>query len=85
MNWEQGPVIQTLPVQSIICSPEMGQILPGDSETVTVRGVAWSGAGRGICRVEVSIDGGKNFTATNLLKNPDCTEINPECGMGRNW
>jgi len=85
LNWEQGPVIQTLPVQSIICSPEMGQILPGDSETVTVRGVAWSGAGRGICRVEVSIDGGKNFTATNLLKNPDCTEINPECGMGRNW
>eukprot|EP00494_Astrolonche_serrata_P024311 UN24569 len=84
LNWEQGPVIQTLPVQSIVCTPGMGQILPGDSEYVEVKGVAWSGAGRGICRVEVSIDGGKNFTAATLKSRPT-SELEPEKGMGRNW
>jgi len=84
LNWEQGPVIQTLPVQSIICTPGMGQILPGDHEFIEVSGVAWSGAGRGICRVEVSIDAGKNWTATNLIKRPH-TELECEKGMGRNW
>jgi len=84
LNWEQGPVIQTLPVQSIICSPKMGQILPGNSDFIQIRGVAWSGAGRGICRVEVSIDGGANFTACHLLERPT-KEIDPQCGMGRNW
>jgi hypothetical protein len=37
LNWEQGPVIQTLPVQSIICKPEMGQILPGNSDFIEVK------------------------------------------------
>jgi len=84
LNWEQGPVIQTLPVQSIVCSPGMGQILPGDSDFVTVKGVAWSGAGRGVCRVEVSIDGGKTFTAANIKQRPH-EELSAEKGMGRNW
>jgi len=84
LNFDQGPVIQTLPVQSIICSPSMGQIFPGDAEHIEIKGVAWSGAGRGICRVEVSIDGGKNFTAANLIPRPT-TELEPEKGMGRNW
>jgi len=84
LNWEQGPVIQTLPVQSIICTPGVGQILPGDSDFIEVKGVAWSGAGRGICRVEVSIDGGKNFTAANIQSRPNM-ELEPEKGMGRNW
>jgi len=84
LNLAQGPVIQTLPVQSIVCKPEMGQIYPGNTEFVEISGVAWSGAGRGICRVEVSIDGGKTFTATNILP-PPTDDIKPECGMGRNW
>ena len=63
LRLDQGPVIQTLPVQSIICDPLNASIVPGRRcgtdvcgvvDSVTVRGVAWSGGGRGICRVEVS-------------------------------
>ena len=75
LRLDQGPVIQTLPVQSIICDPLNASIVPGRRcmadacsivDSVTVRGVAWSGGGRGICRVEVSGDGGEKFTAAEL-------------------
>lgn len=35
---------------------------------ITFKGVAWSGGGRKIERVDVSIDGGKNWTAAELYK-----------------
>lgn len=84
---DQGPVIQTLPVQSIICEPLEGQTLMANEEgKIMIRGVAWSGAGRGVCRVEVSADGGEVFTAAELLSAPpDKDAPKPECGMGRNW
>jgi sulfite oxidase len=85
---DQGPVIQTLPVQSIICKPANRLTISGKNlEYVDVAGVAWSGAGRGICRVEVSLDGGKTFTAAELVKDPGvCKNCpSPEAGMGRNW
>ena len=88
---DQGPVIQTLPVQSIVCDPPNETVLPAKGrDTITVRGIAWSGGGRGICRVEASLDGGANFTAAELL--PQCGQCDqdgslppPEQGMGRNW
>ena len=84
---DQGPVIQTLPVQSIVCVPANRVTLSGQTKTVKVAGVAWSGAGRGICRVEVSLDGGKTFKAADLIKEPsECINCpSPEAGMGRNW
>ena len=86
---DQGPVIQTLPVQSIICSPANRSSVSGkDVEEIDIAGVAWSGAGRGICRVEVSIDEGKTFTAAELHSKDMTAEacnIAPEAGMGRNW
>lgn len=83
---DQGPVIQTLPVQSVICEPLDGQSLVADADgKIVVRGVAWSGAGRGVCRVEVSTDAGETFTAAELIGNPDPDAPSPECGMGRNW
>ena len=84
---DQGPVIQTLPVQSVLCSPSDRATLSGQQDTVSIKGIAYSGAGRGICRVEVSIDGGKTFTAAELLP-ADVRVIDnpaPESGMGRNW
>jgi sulfite oxidase len=78
LRLDQGPVIQTLPVQSIICDPLNASIIPGRhcdgtnncsvADSFTVKGVAWSGGGRGICRVEVSADGGETFTAAELNK-----------------
>jgi sulfite oxidase len=86
---DQGPVIQTLPVQSIICSPANRSSVSGkDVDRIAIAGVAWSGAGRGICRVEVSIDDGKTFTAAELhskSENDEACNIAPEAGQGRNW
>lgn len=93
LNLDQGPVIQTMPVQSIVCVPEDGttvsaaDVLRGG---VPVEGVAWSGGGRGICRVEVSVDGGESFTAAHIKPFPPEAssaeaKVRPEFGAGRNW
>eukprot|EP00041_Stephanoeca_diplocostata_P033613 m.1115910 g.1115910 ORF g.1115910 m.1115910 type:complete len:687 (-) comp24373_c0_seq1:124-2184(-) len=87
---DQGPVIQTLPVQSIICFPQNKATLSGERDTIEVKGFAWSGGGRGICRVEVSIDGGKHFSAAELLEPPIQPQgfpagSKPEYGQGSHW
>ena len=81
---DQGPVIQTLPVQSIICVPGNRTTLSAHQESIDVKGVAWSGAGRGICRVEVSVDGGETFTACETRTAPRGANPPPESGQGRN-
>lgn len=81
---DQGPVIQTLPIQSIICVPGNRTTLSGNLDEIEVKGVAWSGAGRGVCRVEVSIDGGNTFTACELRTAPRGSNPPPEAGQGRN-
>ncbi|XP_074641752.1 sulfite oxidase-like [Tubulanus polymorphus] len=53
------------PVTSAICCPKDGSKLP-DNEVVTIRGYAWSGGGRGIIRVDLSIDGGKTWFEADL-------------------
>eukprot|EP00040_Diaphanoeca_grandis_P018983 m.99943 g.99943 ORF g.99943 m.99943 type:complete len:670 (-) comp27206_c0_seq1:115-2124(-) len=88
VRMETGPVIQTGPVTSIICVPENKARLSGRSvEDIEVKGIAWVGGGRGICRVEVSIDGGENFEPADLCINPSqCSQKpTPEMGMGRNY
>jgi sulfite oxidase len=63
---------------------------------IGVKGVAWTGGGRGICRVEVSLDGGRHFEPAHLTrtleqaegKEPTCVNCpapTPEMGMGRNY
>ncbi len=70
LRLDQGPVIQTLPVQSVIAEPPDRSTISGQLDYVTVEGVAWSGGGRGICRVEVSVDGGETFEAAELFSGP---------------
>jgi len=83
---DQSPVIQTLPVQSVICVPGNRETICARREkSVTVKGVAWSGAGRGICRVEVSVDNGKTFTAAKLKRGEENWAPPPELGLGRNY
>ena len=57
-----APVIQTLPVQALIC--DWRNV---DNERVEVRGVAWAGGGKGIARVDVSCDGGETFKGAKLV------------------
>ena len=64
-----APISQMMPVQSIICNPPQNTVLGGKNTTsITLKGVAWSGGGREIQRVDVSIDGGKTWTAAELYK-----------------
>ena len=53
-DFDKAAPIMDYPIQAGICSPVHGATLE-DSEEVTVKGYAWSGGGRGIIRVEVSI------------------------------
>ncbi|TMW55782.1 hypothetical protein Poli38472_010664 [Pythium oligandrum] len=65
-----GDSIQELPVQSAITEPKNGSLhaveAATDSSIITVKGYAWSGGGRNIIRVDVSIDGGKTWTPAEL-------------------
>jgi len=65
-----GKIIQELPVQSFVCNPPQNSIVGvKDGFTdIPVKGVAWSGGGKGINRVEVSMDGGKTFTTASLYQ-----------------
>ncbi|KAH7577196.1 hypothetical protein JRO89_XS01G0219400 [Xanthoceras sorbifolium] len=59
INWTTRRPLMDFPVQCAICSLEdMNMIKPGK---VKISGYAVSGGGRGIERLDVSIDGGKNW------------------------
>ena len=66
VDFSSAPAIQELPVQSIICTPQEGTSLDAKREKVHISGIAWSGGGRGIIRVDVSADGGKTWHVANL-------------------
>ncbi|KAK9012429.1 hypothetical protein V6N11_040483 [Hibiscus sabdariffa] len=67
IDWNTRKPQMDFPVQSVICSLEDVQsIKPGK---VTISGYAVAGGGRGIERVDVSIDGGKTWMeATRIQK-----------------
>ena len=71
LNWAAAQSIQELPVQSGILEPTNNFTIPADEESVTLKGYAWSGGGRGINRVDVSIDGGKTWQTAHLVEQPD--------------
>lgn len=53
-------------MQSAICSPLDGAAVDRAEGDVTVRGYAMSGGGRGIQRVDVTLDGGTTWHAARL-------------------
>jgi len=57
-------------VQSAICSPSPGALISTDTteKEITIKGYAWSGGGKGIIRVDVSVDGGKTWHIAKLRK-----------------
>ena len=68
--------IQELPIQSAICSPLDGQTVPIQWKTIDnhttpvieVDGYAWSGGGRAIIRVDLSLDGGQTWHIARLTQ-----------------
>ncbi|XP_077996158.1 sulfite oxidase-like [Glandiceps talaboti] len=76
-DYSKETAIQEYPVQSAVCIPVDGTKVPAESGEVTVKGYAWSGGGRGILRVDVSLDGGKTWKRADLQHEPQ--------SYGRNW
>ncbi|WCJ27470.1 sulfite oxidase [Euphorbia peplus] len=73
INWSTRRPQMDFPVQSAICSLEdVTAIKPGK---VRVRGYATSGGGRGIERVDVSIDGGKTWVEASRQQKPGISYI----------
>ncbi|CAH3176142.1 unnamed protein product, partial [Porites lobata] len=67
VDFTTAPAIQDLPVTSAICEPAEGAVISADDEEISLKGYAWSGGGRGIVRVDVSLDGGKSWHVANLI------------------
>ena len=61
--------VTALNVKSLITSPLEGTHLRG-ATPATVRGVAWSGDGAQVRRVEVSVDGGRSWRDAELGESP---------------
>ncbi|XP_069826602.1 sulfite oxidase, mitochondrial [Dendropsophus ebraccatus] len=67
VDFSSAPAIQDLPVQSAITEPRPGEKISVDYDgKVTIKGYAWSGGGREIVRVDVSLDGGKTWKVAEL-------------------
>lgn len=76
-DYSQSESIQEPPVQSAILYPSPGAVVKADGGLVTVKGYALAGGGRGINRVDVSVDGGRNWT--------DATLSRPQQARDRHW
>lgn len=84
VNWPSAPAIQDYPIQSAICYPERDStVIPkNDDDSITIKGYAFSGGGRRITRVDVSIDGGKTWHPSELKHDPDS---NNETNLYNTW
>lgn len=66
------PPIQELPVNSVTCIPANESHLSASKEkTLKIAGYAVSGGGRDIQRVDISLDGGVNWTPAQMVKSLD--------------
>jgi sulfite oxidase len=73
------PSLQEQPVQSAVTlpPPESGTTAVAAGEPLTVKGYAYSGGGRGIIRVDVSIDGGKTWQTADLTEGASVPTAQP--------
>ena len=78
-DWDKYKAIQEMPITSAITRTRVRNLLPqntasqeqghgqGQGQTVQLEGYAYSGGGREIQRVDVSLDGGKTWDQARLL------------------
>ncbi|KAG0488192.1 hypothetical protein HPP92_007003 [Vanilla planifolia] len=69
INWSSRKPQMDFPVQCAICSLEDVDV--ASQERVTVAGYAVSGGGRGIERVDISVDGGKTWVEAERCQKKD--------------
>ncbi|RCI13517.1 hypothetical protein L249_5539 [Ophiocordyceps polyrhachis-furcata BCC 54312] len=91
VDWDTAPAIQELPVQSAITAVKTGGWVDtgrdegsrGPAQRVSLAGYAFSGGGRSIIRVDVSLDNGRSWTQARLL--PDCVGPRSQCHGHGAW
>ncbi|XP_048379537.1 sulfite oxidase, mitochondrial [Stegostoma tigrinum] len=66
VDFSTAPAIQELPIQSAITTPSNNEFISADNGEITVKGYAWSGGGREVIRVDISLDGGKTWKVADL-------------------
>lgn len=87
VDYSKSISIQEMPVQSAICDPQSGDKLRISSGkideankeailSIPVNGYAWSGGGKLILRVDVSIDNGATWQTASLEQEPDFDKRN---------
>ncbi|XP_069761634.1 sulfite oxidase, mitochondrial isoform X2 [Narcine bancroftii] len=79
VDFNSAPAIQELPIQSVITAPSNDEHLNSDMNEITVKGYAWSGGGREVIRVDVSLDGGQTWRVADL------SEVKPNEGQAWAW
>ena len=67
-DWENGLTIDAMPINAALCSPRSGASL--DAGKTVLRGYAIA-YGRGVARVEISVDGGKRWIQAAIDPGPD--------------
>ncbi|XP_015226029.1 PREDICTED: sulfite oxidase, mitochondrial [Cyprinodon variegatus] len=82
---KSAPAIQELPIQSAITVPADGAVIDRSEETLTVKGYAWSGGGREVVRVDVSLDGGNTWQVAQLRNGDEGETTEPSPPPGRAW
>lgn len=85
VDFKSAPAIQELPIQSAITQPADGAVVDRSAEEVTVKGYAWSGGGREVVRVDVSLDGGKTWHVAQLTSSEKGQAPPPSPPPGRAW
>lgn len=69
VDWDAAPAIQEMPVQSAISTVRISSNGSTD-RPVSLSGYAYSGGGREIVRVDVSLDNGLTWSQASLLPDP---------------
>ncbi|XP_004069293.1 sulfite oxidase, mitochondrial isoform X2 [Oryzias latipes] len=85
VDYKSAPAIQELPVQSAITSPADGALIDSSDGFLTVKGYAWSGGGREVVRVDVSLDGGQTWQVAKLRSSDEAHEAPPPPGRAWAW
>lgn len=85
VDYKSAPAIQELPIQSAITTPKEGAAIYRSAEEITVKGYAWSGGGREVIRVDVSLDGGKTWHVARLRSSDQEEAPEPSPPVGQAW
>lgn len=67
LDFTKAPAIQELPVTSVTCTPENNSIVTLKDGQLALKGYSWSGGGRRVIRVDVSIDQGQTWQVAELI------------------